>query len=607
MQEYRVLALRALNNVLLSENNTPIDPRTPVWTASASVPVAFQIDEKNAAQFEVELSSLPELDDSAMLQAVGSTKDVLFSGSIEGSLVTVNGAITPSSFSVLSGGAVHWEIVQGDDTIIPLCTMELELYWLYLDSSTPTRYRKGVAVEGLRFMREMNPAVHFPAEAESKGMNTAVPSVAKIITDAFNYFPPCYDIWNGAPHFVDLSGGWNNITLHLTAFLHAHNTIPNSILNCYDTASVAQHCLAYNNYSTTFCYMSPFGYLAKTPLIGRGYCNNPLYGKTHGTPVIDPKNPSRTAFDNHAFIMIKDLRIADSCVGPHIGNENIDQYIASATDSVYPDPPAVRRGTSADVSYYLGVTHVDFIASAKVAPKTESVREFKTMLNYEELADSSGKNIVGKWPHPSDSGVFSSDWETFHEEIVPGADEILKMWMLRGDKGTASVKLFVGSVDKQLSHNRFLNMGTLHQSVDNPFESVDDELGEYAVITKNEAYSRCIVLFQNSLLEITIYDTELDVLALAKYYYNWAKENEVDELNEYLPKMDIDYAKVDQYIEVSLSGEENTQLEFEDDEGAYRLMRMEDKSIVLEPQDKDGQLKILVIDKDTLLVNSTHI
>lgn len=608
-----ILSIKPINNVLLSVNEKPIPLDTLIWHRDGDklnkMAVAFYVDSKNTYQFEVKLSSLKGISAGNNIYALSRNGEGLFSGIINSSnTIEVKSEIVPSQLSRLYEDSLYWYVEHEEGGLVDLGVTNLELYWVGSHEYVPALARKGIAVETLRLFTKVSPRYQFPYETIRSGI--LVNTMAQVLTYIFNFVPPRYDIWRGAPHFVTING-WNNITLHWSAYLNAHNSDPNAILNCYDAAAIAQYWLEYSGYTSSYCFMQPFGYLRQTPLIGRGSCNNPFYDNG-GNPVVNPTDSSRTAFGNHAFVrLIRNYGIGDACAGPHLGTETISQYILSATDDVYPNRPRVSRGVSANVNYYKGVTSVNFIRSIKSLSEFELADDFVKMLNFSEskIKENQRKHVVGKWPLPTECPAVLGDWKIIHEELVPGNDEVLKLWLLKKENKMITVKIFVATDGHKLSTNRFLSLGTLYQNPDAPFETGPDDLASFSAINKNEAYSHCIWLFHNAVLEIINHDSKTDTLEMARYYYNWAIENLIDDITEYLPSIKLNYV-IDEKneLKISLDTDEHTILEVDDPEGSYRLISAEDKTLTLLPlkEARESPL-VLVINKDTLLVNKTTI
>lgn len=601
--DIEIVSISPKNHILLSQNNIPNTTTEIVLSNTQPYPLAFPIKQNKKILFEVELSTVL----TGELQGVSSIGVVLFSGAIKTNTVKTKGTFIPSNPSVLIHLLIHWQIVLESKETIPLGRTKIELYWLNTDHLSKSLYRKGVSLEVLRLMVDSEIIPSFPNHLKNKEIDNEYLNASQIITNAFNYIPPNYDIWNGASHFVTING-WNDITLHWRAFLTAHSYSPYSILNCYDAASVLQYWLYTYGYNSLFCFMQPFGYLFNTPLIGRGVCNNPFYGSTGGLPLVDPYAPIRTAFGNHAFLKLMNEAIADSCAGPHIGNEYIHQYIDNAVDRLFPFPPKVRKGTVNDVDYYHGVTHIDLISSINDIVPTPHLDELKNLINYTEpdWNSFSDESIVGKLPHPSTAKVLDLDWTELLEEVIPGESEVLKMWLFKNETGILTIKIFTISGKRELAHNRFLNLGTTYQTVNSPYKNGPDNLGDYSIQTSNSGYNRCITLFKNIVIEITNPDTKLNTIALSEFYHQWAEQHLVNELSFHMPKKGNLKLNIEKdLIKIVKNNMDNIILDFTNTKGC-QLVEVKSQQLIFKKTENGFNITMLLIDNETLLVTSEY-
>jgi hypothetical protein len=110
--------------------------------------------------------------------------------------------------------------------------------------------------------------------------------------------------------------------------------------NCYDQAAAIQTLSAALGIALGWRYLSPFGYIKTTQLVGVGWCNNPFFGSDASQKVVAVDSPERSAFGNHAFIADAAELTLDGCAGPHVGEETAFQYLSASID----DTPALYRG-----------------------------------------------------------------------------------------------------------------------------------------------------------------------------------------------------------------------------------------------------------------------
>ncbi|MVT08474.1 hypothetical protein [Chitinophaga tropicalis] len=617
----RLQSIRALNSIVLSKGNRVINPHQFIWnskrTRQTPVPVAFDLSQKTPFELEVHLAAENgALGSQYQLQALADNGAVLFSGkgAKNDSTITVQAQASPKAFAQLHNNALHWQLTSGKDEVIGLGTTWVQLFWIDLANQPADAFKRGIPVEALEKLYESAPQVHrFPGDEISELVKKAnkLYDVGSIVNMIFNYVPPRYDIWQGAPHFVNLSNGWNNITLYYNAYISAHNNNPSSILNCYDAAAVLQYNLQYYGYSVKYCFMQPFGYMRLTNLIGRGQCNNPFYGATGGPAVISSTSPSRTAFLNHAFVYLPSTGcISDACAGPHIGNETPAQYVNNATDSVYPNPPAVTRGTTANIGYYTGVTSIVNVFSAHQVPDLPHVAAFKKEVGFSEksVKETGKRSIVGKWPSPAEYPAFHNKWTIYHDEIVPGEEEVVKLWMLKNGEHNIFMKIYVSSAGNELSYNRFLSTGGLSQGTAPAYERVEG-IGHYAAISKDKRQPHLFWVADNVVVEISASDNSVDLNALAEWYYRWAIKNRTMDITAHLPHPRLQYSSLEprkgDQLFISHSSEDNELLDFLIEDEGLRLVSAEDKILVFDVQKPVKKaMKVLVVDKDTLLVNS---
>jgi hypothetical protein len=270
---------------------------------------------------------------------------------------------------------VTWELTEvATNRGLVSTQVMMELYFLLRDPGAS--FAKGIAIEALRDLARLPKQVDewTPADQQRGPVPLTGNSVASLVNMVFGYNPPRYDAVVGRAYYVDISNR-NSITLHLDNWVDA-KTDPNALCNCYDLATVSQYYI--NLYGdprlqTNWAYMNPFGYLRQTNLVGRGQCNNPFYSNSNYSPkmIVSRTDPKRSAFGNHAFCVVGfPVVVADACAGPHLGTEATANYVAAATDDVFPQPPSVPRGTVGDITYWLGVGSVDMATEMTERQKT---------------------------------------------------------------------------------------------------------------------------------------------------------------------------------------------------------------------------------------------
>ncbi|WP_212003778.1 hypothetical protein [Chitinophaga sp. HK235] len=612
-------SIRAQNNLPVSRKNKLLNPHQLLWTNRGSGhkkahPVVFDISQQADNAFEVTVSSSKTLAGHYTLEAYADGGEVLFAGKVTDDNTFVAKSIkTPDEFATLRNHSLHWQLTADKQETIPLGTTWIEIFWIDTTHVPPALHQKGVILEGLHMIAEASKAITtFPYDENTKLLRANAQPIYYYVNQVFNFLPPRYDVWSGAPYFTN-SYDKNSITLNYNAYTYAHNYQPNSILNCYDTATVLQYYLIGAGYPTAWLFMQPFGYLRLTNLIGRGQCNNPFYAANNTPPVIAVNDSRRTAFGNHAFINITNIaRVADGCAGPHQGTETAQQYVSSAVDNQYPNPPRVRPGTVGDITSYLGLKYVNRMSSAYTINDLPHLEAFKKLLKYKEIKtlrnDKSG--IAGKFPEPAECPLLHGKWKTSYEEVIPGSEEVLKIWMLNDGDQLITIKLHVISGSKELAHNRFLAIGATTQGVEPSYEAGPENLGEYSAVSVNKHYPLLLVMQDNMVLHIASSDPSVDLGGLAKWCFQQMTRSHVADISSHLPAVHLHYSslqpkKGDRFY-VSLSSGENSRLDFELEEGnGLRLISEEDTVLVFDTVKAGKQvLKVLVIDKDTLMVNT---
>ena len=218
---------------------------------------------------------------------------------------------------------------------------------VYLLMDKPAKmYSGGVPAEALRFLT---------LKAKVLGKKTAHEVGIAVTTYLHSSHGMKYDVTGGASFFDARQRSTSNFSVVNYAFKQQET------VNCYDQAAAVQSLSGAVGAVIGWIFMQPYGYINPTSLVGvKGICNNPFYlaDPPHNTnlPHIAATDPRRTAFYNHAYCSLAG-NIFDACAGPHLGTENLDQYISAAIDhktalnassSMYP-------GTAASANSYPGV------------------------------------------------------------------------------------------------------------------------------------------------------------------------------------------------------------------------------------------------------------
>lgn len=170
-----------------------------------------------------------------------------------------------------------------------------------------------------------------------------------------------YDTSSGRPRFTSsgLGGSYKFKAWLSTLFTRV-------TVNCYDQAGIVQiaNCLKEGNPANTWAFLSPYGYINKTQLIGEGQSNNPFFRQQQAIRCIDENDSRRTSFGNHAIIVLGG-KVMDATCGPHTGTETLAAYKSNAIDK---NPQAWTVTTK----YSQGITALDSSSptASNVAPVT---------------------------------------------------------------------------------------------------------------------------------------------------------------------------------------------------------------------------------------------
>jgi hypothetical protein len=82
-----------------------------------------------------------------------------------------------------------------------------------------------------------------------------------------------------------------------------------------------------------FIYMRPFGYMARTQLVGwPGPCNNPFFDDDVSRQLVGRDDVQREGFGNHAFADLASGTTFDACAGPYLGSGSRADYVRQAVD-----------------------------------------------------------------------------------------------------------------------------------------------------------------------------------------------------------------------------------------------------------------------------------
>jgi hypothetical protein len=313
------------------------------------------------------------------------------------------------------------------------------------------------------------------------------------------------------------------MSLRLKRYLEAVKD-PDAFCSCEDQAAILQTflwCIGIAN--VFFCSFMPFGYVKKTLLIGRGITNNPFYGNRLAPPVVEPLNRTRSKFELHCCCSVLldngDIRILDSTIGPHVGDESQKVYLQNTTERG--SYPIFRRSFRME-NRSPAVEHIDWIESIHEEPFTKEAGKFKKQVGFKKTAQpgqpkKEGHNqyVVASLP---DIELFSpltqKGWNSSPWELLPGNRECLKMIDFRKGDGADSqriqVELYVtnGMDAAQLALNRFLTLGTVYIERNVPVKKCPAALGDYAALSENGIYRRYFWVQCNVVYDVTFFNVD---------------------------------------------------------------------------------------------------
>ena len=276
-------------------------------------------------EVEVKVKVTKSKNVSGNARLVGQLRDL----SIEGTCPTAAGEHTitakitdpPDSIQAYRGKIAWGLAVESAGISVSLGATLAEIYFILADPGTP--FEKGVWVEALRFLC---------GRVGVRGEMDAQRAVQRITTYCHSRHSLRYNTKNGGARYgVGGFGGTFNLTAYMSRLKET--------CNCYDQAAAVQALSAALGVMLQWLYLSPFGFIKPTDLVGIGECNNPFFMSNGSERLVPVDSPDRTAFGNHAFVGSGTGNILDSCAGPHIGHETLPEYLKASID----DTPSIYR------------------------------------------------------------------------------------------------------------------------------------------------------------------------------------------------------------------------------------------------------------------------
>ncbi len=476
-------------------------------------------------------------------------------------------------------------------------TTSLELYWLTCDpgKKDPKLFKNGIPVE---ILQQVNITYQLNEETQDilssmdplpPGMKYERPNlppssllISNVVNACFYRNPPGYCISYSNNYFTNNS--YNIISLKLRKYLSSINNLDQSC-NCVDMAAVLQLYLkALGIADVKFSVLQPFGYLKVTGLIGRGFSNNPFYGKSQGEKIFGEKgvtivireNQDRTYFGLHAFCILLEkgnskspcdkcchnnlggnrnkiscenekietyeCNVLDSCAGPHTGYETMSQYVNNTVDDIHK-----ANGGKAEVKNikcYRGVVEFDFNSALEAKPDFPLTAKFEKLVEFKSDDTERLKRnfVVRSWPGPRKSWVLRrKDRKLFYEDIIPGTGEVLKSWTLLKKRESIHIDLYVSSGNNLYSFYRFLSIGSQTTHAKLPFEKCPLHLGQYSAMHVSEDHLRYLWVYYNVVFDVTFTNVTFKPGKLVKWFNRIArcrlkiKKFSKPNLHKYLP------------------------------------------------------------------------
>jgi hypothetical protein len=375
-----------------------------------------------------------------------------------------------------------------------------------------------------------------------------------------------YDSYITKSHFGLVSSGG---TFNLKSYLE--RAYP--FCNCFDQAAALQTLLGAIGIDVEWVFMSPFGYLHETSLVGRGRCNNPVFyypspceNSLIFIPELVPRNlAGRRGFGCHAFCIWKrgifDV-VLDACVGPHIGDEirktfisgfkqaYIDASIDGLTNLYSGNNFLEDPGGLDDMDRsYKGV--IDVVA-IPYSPFDETftlsqcekrrAEEFMHRIDFDKagrqiLRDEREKGVVYHWKAPFDCTLQGKDSQQRRfEEIRIGINVTVKEWCLIGANEFVKVEVYVAN-KMELGSNGLILLALSTTLPRVPFEIKQDKpLGHFHIYHRGTPYYKVEKwMYYNVCVEIVAYNTSMDVDSLVNNIQEQVEPHVKDNLEEYLP------------------------------------------------------------------------
>jgi hypothetical protein len=321
-------------------------------------------------------------------------------------------------------GDVRWSLQSpGGGQMTTVATTRLELTWIYQE---PAALFDGHS--RIKLLR------HVFAEVDTAAAPAGV--VADVASLCYFGFNKVYDVVNGASFYgCNPHGGVFELGDYLVDHPQAQP------VNCYDQAGVVQTLLGSLGVPNTWQYMSPFGYINNTYLIGVGMCNNPFYMSNETPPVIGPNHPGRSAFSSHAFVSCGPA-VVDSCTGPHEGKSSLSTYLEHAIDTRTTLATPNNTGTAVNVLPSAGVASVAFAPGAREDP--ELPPGMQDIMGSKEAVRLALSDVAAAldWNALMGQLCIGYRMQEKRRSLTPSIDGAFSRWTLESASGQVIIRVF---------------------------------------------------------------------------------------------------------------------------------------------------------------------
>ena len=678
---FKIIEIRAGKNIGISQEGKPVDPTQPLWSlnqllrhqdkpyvrtiAGTNQPSAFSINADTPAKLKVTVRYDDEmsfcrgtLDAYYNERKLFSSQNVEWNSDERVALFDVYANGHPERFCRFSGELtwkINWPNDNGNIGCSEVGKTYLELFWLHGFGNN--LFPKGIPVEILRqaayALKITGRSATNIILAGSKTNGTIKPSsdpvIEAIVDVVFFRNPPAYNIYDDDDYFLIGTMPGKPMAFLLNQYLSSIHD-PTSLCNCFDmTAAVQIFLKAVGIKNVKFCRMKPFGYISLTKLVGRGLSNNPFHSQEvrsirESELIVDEFNKLRTTFSSHTFCCLPDecfpsrnntigstkcvgrnycqhhcsnCRILDACIGPHVGNEDIDKYMKNAVANESPDGCCEKK----DFLVSRGITHIDWL------PKPETETTSSRNIALKKIIGCSGEKfpcdeffVVCPWPDPRNCHVLDKGWDIYFKEVVPGACRAMKTWKLQNKGASIQINIQVTSPSEELTafqaaHYSFLEFISESILERSPHEKGPSYLEQYCATFSRKSFCYDYWTKYNVVFRVTCRNISCDFGALKVWFNELAYKYRKSSIGEDLPSLaEIKkriIIKIGEKAVLETNSPKNVFIDFvfkEGDNLGIQLVKQRDKRLEFIGLRKSTNIAtVAFVDKDTLLTNSRDI